>query len=258
MSERDVITLLAAANPVRVDDLASMDIPTLGRHSSSRLVLAIAAAALFAGAAALIGFFAVPDTSPQPPATTTGGKELIPAPHALVPLNQALSEASKSFGAPVVLPDTALLKPSDADPTAYLQWWPSSLPSPEPGVQDPVSKLDVRFSSAGLIIEYTPTAIASCGDASCSTIYPNALDQWKAAIYPGSPARQIIYLSDGTPALITTSQTANDLLFRLGPLQINIWDPPSNDGTASTVATPTTISAADLQTLAQSIVDRSK
>lgn len=217
----------------------------------------IAGVAAVAGAAALIGFFAVPSSSPQRPVTTVttiprAGDLAIP-----MPISQALSVASKSFGVSVFLPDTSVLKPSDAE-RGYLQWLPAS----QPGEQTPVSQLDVAFSKSApaVTVEYAPTGYTPCGptDEPCSTVYPNALDQYKAEIAQGSqsvdgrtpPTYQIVYLSDGTPALSSTGRNGNDIEFRVGPLSINIWA-PSNDGV------PTTVSAADLQALAQSIVDQS-
>lgn len=257
MSEGDVITLLAAANPIRVDDLADMDLVVFDRRPTKR-ILVLAAVVLLAGAAALIGVFAVPSPSPQHPVTTlpSAGERAA----AEVPVDQALAEASKSFGVPVVLPDTPLLKPSEADPNASIQW----LPSPQPGVKEPVSQLDVQFSTSTpfVTIEYAPTDLTPCGptNAPCSTVYPKALDQYNAEIaqtptHPVDgrtpPTFQIVKLTDGTPALIATDSRGNDIQFRVGPLSINIWA-PSNDGV------PTSVHASDLQAFAQSILDRSK
>ena len=160
----------------------------------------------------------------------------------MVPLSKALSSASKSFGVPIILPDTPLLKPSDAGATANEQW----LPSPEPGVQEPVSQLMVQFPSAGASITYAPTALTNQGKP-----YPNALDQYQAEIAQArNPADyQIVSLSDGTPALIGITKTGNLLQFRLGTLSIWIWAPNNN-------GFPTTVDAADLQALAQSMIDQ--
>ena len=159
-----------------------------------------------------------------------------------MPLSKALSSASKSFGVPIILPDTPVLKPSDAAPTASEQW----LPSPEPGVQEPVSQVMVEFPSPYVSISYSPTALTDQGKT-----YPNALDQYQAEIaqstHPGDD--QIVHLSDGTPALITQGPSGNSIEFRLGKLSITIWAPDNN-------GVPTTVDAATLQALAQSIVDQ--
>ena len=153
-----------------------------------------------------------------------------------------LSSASKSFGVPIILPDTSVLKPSDAGSTANEQW----LPSPQPGVQEPVSQVTVQFPSPGVSITYAPTALTSQGNT-----YPNALDQYQAEIAqstrPGDD--QVVHLSDGTPALISLGPSGNVIEFRLGKLSITIWAPNSN-------GIPTTVDASALQGLAQSMVDQ--
>lgn len=245
---RDRPHLLAIADAVRATQRERT------RSTFRRKALLIAAAAALvacATAAALIAVFAMPGTSshhtaagggpPQHPATigvpSTPGTALT-----LVPLSKALSSASKSFGVPIILPDTPFLKPSDAGPTATEQW----LPSPQPGVQEPVSQLMVQFPSPYVSITYAPTALTYQG-----TSYPNALDQYQAEIAQArNPADyQIVSLSDGTPALVGVSKTGNSIEFRLGKLSIWIWAPNNN-------GVPTTVDAADLQALAQSIVDQ--
>jgi hypothetical protein len=212
-----------------------------------KLVLAIVVV-VGAGAAVLVGFLALPSSDRG---DTRG------APATPLPLLKALNEASQSFGVQVILPDTPLLKASDADPTAFLQW----LPSPEPGVHEPVSQLNVQFSSPLANIGYAPTAYTYWGST-----YPNALDQYKAEIAQTPthrvgtpPTYQIVDLSDGTPALVDVGSNGNDIEFRLGPLSITIWAPkPASVGPtgANGGGTPA-LSATDLQALAQSIVDQS-
>lgn len=250
---RDHPHLLAIADAVRATQSKSRSASRRPRHP---LIAMAAAFAVCAIGAALIAFLAVPGHSPHQAAITTVSRAGA-APASPTPLAQALRIASSSFGAPIILPDTSVLKPSDADHTAYLQW----LPSPKPGEQEPVSQLDVQFSTSTpfVTIEYAPTAFTLCGsaDASCGSVYPNALDQYKAEIAQGSqpsggrtpPSYQIVNLSDGTTALVTTGQNGNDIEFRLDTLSINIWA-PSNDGI------PTTVDATALRALAQSMVDQ--
>lgn len=203
--------------------------------------------AAVAGAAVLVGVFALPgSTTPRqtatgsgpPPPVTVGGD----APGGPIPLSQALSSASKSFGVPIILPDTPVLKPSDAGVAASEEW----LPSPKPGVQEPVSQLTVQFPSPLVSITYAPTALTDQGKT-----YPNALDQYRAEIAQAAePSEyQIVSLSDGTPALIETGSNGNSIEFRLGKLSITIWAPDNN-------GVPTTVDAATIQALAQSILDR--
>jgi hypothetical protein len=67
MNERDAMTLLAEANPVRVEDLAPLDLPNLahGQMPSRRFVLAIAVIGL-ASAASVIGVLVFGGTSSHP------------------------------------------------------------------------------------------------------------------------------------------------------------------------------------------------
>jgi hypothetical protein len=208
--------------------------------------------AVAAGAAALIGIFAVGGTSPHESVIGSTNPHQVPTVEGSAPggqfnprpLDQALSTASKSFGVPIILPDTPVVKPSDAGSMAFLQW----LPSPQPGVQEPVSQLSVQFPSANVGVTYEPTALTYWGSH-----YPNALDQYNAEIAQSTFPDQIVYLSDGTPALAFTSSTGNGIEFRLGKLSITIWSP--NAVLQGGLKVPA-LDAATLQALAQSIVDQ--
>lgn len=119
MNENDVITLLAEANPVRVDDLEPLDLPRLvhRRMPSRRLVLAIAVVGV-AIAASLIGLFAFRGTSSRPTASSGDGRDApfaITLAHPLAPeANEvSLRAATTTFGPALVLPDTSLVGPSD-------------------------------------------------------------------------------------------------------------------------------------------------
>lgn len=241
---RDHPHLLAIADAVRA---------TQGERTGTarQTLLLVAAVTALAGAAALIAVLVIPGprahnttavgapTHPKVTVATSGAPGNAPGP---VPLSQALSSASKSFGVPIILPDTSVLKPSDAGAIASEQW----LPSPEPGVREPVSQLTVEFPSPYVSITYAPTALTDQGKT-----YPDALDQYQAEIaQTRNPADyQIVSLSGATPALIGTTKTGNLLEFRLGTLSIWIWAPNNN-------GVPTTVDAAALKTLGQSIIDR--
>jgi hypothetical protein len=115
MSDRDVMALLAAANPVRVQDLAPLDLPDLSqrRLPSRRLVLAIAF--VLAGAAtSLIGVFVLAPSGPKP---TVGQRSLVPPPTIEHPLfgghQVSISKAGIALRTKVVLPNTALVNPSE-------------------------------------------------------------------------------------------------------------------------------------------------
>lgn len=189
------------------------------------------------GATGTLGGVTTAGGGPPHPVTVSGD-----APGGPIPLSQALSSASKSFGVPIILPDTPLLNASDAGAAASEQW----LPSPKPGVKEPVSQLTVEFPSPYVSITYAPTALTDQGKT-----YPNALDQYRAEIAQATdPAEyKIVSLSDGTPALIGTGTNGNSIEFRLGKLSITIWAPNNNGG-------PTTVDASSLQALAQSMVDQ--
>ncbi len=254
---RDAVPLPDSATAQRIHMRA-----TSGRARPMPRRRLVVALAVFAGAAGLIGFLAVPRTSPRHDVTTPGtGKGVIKEQVAWhVPLGEALSEASNEFGVAVVLPDTPLLQPSDADPTAAMMWVPPS----ESGVPKRLDKVDVGYASPTVTIEFRPTDLTPCGRASCDVVYPNALDEWKSWIYPGSSGRQIVFLNDGTPAILETGRIGNLLAFRLGPLTITIWAPDHVGQTggvgptgANGAGSSTTVSATDLEALAQSIVDRS-
>lgn len=234
--------LLAIADAVR----ATQSKPTSTARRRSLLVAA-AAAAVLAAAATLIAALVIPGARPHHTAAGGGPPHPITvsgdAPDGPVPLSQALSSASKSFGVPIILPDTPVLKPSDAGAAASEQW----LPSPEPGVHEPVSQVTVQFPSPGVSITYAPTALTDQGKA-----YPSALDQYHAEIAQATDptAYKIVSLS-GTPALVETGKTGNSIEFRVGVLSISIWAPDNN-------GIPTTVDPATLQALAQSIVDQAQ
>jgi hypothetical protein len=239
---RDHPHLLAIADAVRA---------TQGEATRSVLrrkpLLVAAAVAACATVAATVAFLAVPNANPHHTAAGGGPPHHVvtvsgDAPGGPIPLSQALSSASKSFGVPIFLPDTSVLKPSDAGAAASEQW----LPSPHPGVQEPVSQVTVDFPSPYVSISYSPTALTSGASQ-----YPNALDQYQAEIAQArNPADyQIVSLSDGTPALISLGPSGNFIEFRLGKLSITIWAPNNN-------GIPTTVDAATIQALAQSIVDQ--
>lgn len=200
--------------------------------SNRAKILGIAAAA---GVAALIAFVAVPSSGHRDATTTTtpgpGGSPGQPG--TPVPLARALSLASGSFGVPIKLPDTSVLKPSDANQTAIVEWVLNAGTDPPP-----VSSLDVEFPNAQIGYRLTD-----------SSEDPNALNEYKAqmAEVPTNPADtqpkyQIVYLSDGTPALLGAKPWGNTIQFREGPLSI--------------IIASSSIDANAIQALAQSIQDQ--
>jgi hypothetical protein len=115
-------------------------------------------------------------------------------------------------------------------------------PVPFPGGR--IRLVQVALSYPDVSVTYAPTALTE-PDAR----YPNALDQYRAAIArstdPG--AERIVHVS-GTPALLSRSSTAIVIEFRLGALSIWI----SNSGS------PPNLDAAAVEGFARSIVDRAR
>lgn len=114
----DVLSQLAAANPVHADELTSLELPALDpRRPSRRLVLATAAIAI-ALAASLVGLFVLRGSNPVSPTTTrqgpTGatGPEMLRHPlGGLASKKVTLADAAAAIGEPVVMPDTSLVGP---------------------------------------------------------------------------------------------------------------------------------------------------
>lgn len=117
MNERDVMALLAEANPVGLDDLRqtdqTVDLILAWRRKQNRRVMLVVVIALAAVVAGLIGAFATGGHGTKP---QLGGNN---GPEALGSSNPSfktipLADASAALGAPLVLPNTDLVQPSDA------------------------------------------------------------------------------------------------------------------------------------------------
>lgn len=232
--------LLAIADAVRA---------TQGKRKGSalrRTPLLVAAVVACATAAVLIAFLVVPGASPHHSTKGVGPSHhpttvAADAPASPVPLSRAMSDASDSFGAPLILPDTPVVRPSDAASTAFEQWCPSATP----GADAPLCQVLVEFPSPYVSIAYSPTALTTGASQ-----YADPLDQFHAEIAQATdPAEYQIVSLTGTPALIKTGKSGNSIEFRNGKVSITMWA-PSNNGI------PTTVDAASLQALAQSILDQ--
>jgi hypothetical protein len=227
MSERDVMALLADANPVRAEGVpqASLSVDSIltrRRQPSSRLVLA-AAVLLAAVAAGLIGVFAVGGHG----AKTGFGR--VSGPGALESNNGdwkkiPLSHASSALGAPVVLPSTDLVQPSDAASQAWTVDCSQSS-----------CEVDLSFPAQALGISYThPAPFAD----------PRA--QWDADVKSAGAHHAQAELVDlnGTPGDYVDYHGVKRLVEFVA------------DGTWVVVAGKD-YDEATLQSIAQSIVDRS-
>lgn len=149
MTERDAMTLLVEANPVRADELPGLDASILDgilarRRRPSRRVMLAAAIALAALAAALVATFA---TGGHHSSVSTGPlQDTLFSPTVARPLpagkEVTLADASAVLGQPLVLPDTSMVRPADAGHV-----WIAGGP--------PSATAAVNFPSAGIFVEYT-------------------------------------------------------------------------------------------------------
>ena len=229
MNERDVMALLAEANPVRVDEIPETDLELdsiLARHGrpGRRLVL-VAAVVTAAAAASLIGIFVL---SGSPKHLVRGERLLVPPPTLTHPLppgakELSLADAAATLGAPVVLPDTSLVSASDAG-AVWLQ-----------DMQPHWVSVAVTFPGPRLIVDYLrPTQYPES---------PLALYQDETKTLPGSSVVDL----NGVPGLAVaqdSDQTGGNfgsIEFVLGSTQIDVLGHYDE---------------AKLQAAAQSIVDQ--
>lgn len=141
MSDVDVIALLAEANPVLADELAPIGFPALVRRSPARRIALAVALVIAVLGATLVGIFAFGGNS-----KSTG--RVMPA---IPPGFAPLADASKILGFPVVLPDTALVNPSDAAKTVETVCVPKD-DTVDPGAGG--CQVRVSFPTAGLTVTY--------------------------------------------------------------------------------------------------------
>lgn len=234
---RDHPHLLAIADAVR----ATQSKPT--RMARRRLLVAAASLSVCVVAAVLIAFVVVPNA--RTPHSGAGGHgpdtphHIAMPPANPVPLSQASSDTLKWFGAPLILPDTSVVKPSDS-PAALEQ----PCVKPPEATTTALCQVNVQFESPAVNIEYLQTS------HTWGSRYPDALDQYRREIAQATnPSDYQIVSINGTPALIETGNTGNSIEFRLGPLSISIWAPDNN-------GVPTIVDATTLQAVAQSMLDQ--
>jgi hypothetical protein len=146
-----------------------------------------------------------------------------------------LADAPTALGGPVVLPNSAVVGPSDAGPV-----WVASLTDQQTG--ESVTTVAVTFPSQGMVVEYTRPA-PSDGTAA----HFEAMAQ---SMVSGSGVQigHVITLSGGVPALAVeqnadeTGSNFGEIIFNVGGNEIRVMG--HND-------------QATLQGVAQSILDRS-
>ena len=234
---RDHPHLLAIADAVRATQSKQR------RSAFRRTPFLVAAVVACATTATLIAFLVVPGARTHHTGANGHGQapphRIALPPATPVPLDKAQSDTLNWFGVPLILPDTSVLRPSDS-PTALEQWCAKAPEAPT----TPLCQVNVQFESPAVGIEYVQTS------HTWGSRYPNALDQYRREIaQAANPSDYQIVSISGTPALIETGKTGNSIEFRSGPLSITIWAPDDN-------GTPTTVDAATLQALAQSMVDQ--
>jgi hypothetical protein len=230
----DVLTLLSDANPVRPEEVPRMDaalpdaILARGRRPQRRLVLAVAvvAAALAAG---LVGVFAFDRTNAPPRGTVpTGLQSSVGSPptvdHPLLGAKQvSLAAAATAIGRPIVLPDTSLVGASDAGPA----WVNGALPAVTAAV---------TFPSEGMFIEYTLPPPAD-PTATYQAIAREDPRTFETVVLNGGTALAVKQDSD------QTGRNFGGVIFVLNGVEIRVFGHYDE---------------ATLQTVAQSIVDRSQ
>lgn len=151
MSEPDVMALLAAANPVRVDELSPLEPPELSRrrHPDRRVVLAVIV--LGAVAISLLGVFVWPGRRSGGPAIRMMepglGNEGPTRP--LPPRSISVADVSFMLGVPVALPATATVQPADASSASAGAVCPAVTPE-----IDGTCVVTVRLPSDSLSVEF--------------------------------------------------------------------------------------------------------
>jgi hypothetical protein len=190
MSERDVMTLLAEANPVRVDGLSPMDPPKLSRrrHSSRRAVLAVA---LFAAVAvSLIGVFVFPGFRSNGHARYkepgiglgTNGPTLPPPPTSV-----PVADISVMLGVPVALPATRTVHPADASSASAEVVCPAITPE-----IDGTCVVTVKLPSDSLSIEFWRPSGAPFQNQLAGAVRQ---EKKEAARHPGSGQAELLNLN---------------------------------------------------------------
>jgi hypothetical protein len=252
MNEHDVMRLLAEANPVRVESLEPLHAPESAGRTIPRPRLVLAGAvllALVAGTAAAVFAFHSPGSRASASTSPHDGAYGV-TPDPIEPIR--LSEASAALGAPVVLPDTSLIGPSDI----------GRVTKECPGVWGRTCEIRILFFVTGAVGPTGAAGATGSGDSPASSYDPTAygvqiryslggysdpLAEYKA---DARDRGSVIYVS-GTPAILylqnprdTKGTAASAIDFQINGVSISVVSIYANDPSA--------------QSVAQSIIDRSK
>jgi hypothetical protein len=222
MTDRDVMTLLAEANPVLADALAPMAVPGVaGRRSSRRLVLAAAATAV---AASLIGVFVYPGIgsghrkSMEPRLGIQGpGNYVVPPPP---PSPIPVADVSLMLGVPVALPTTSLVQPGDAHSAT------AEIVCPAITAEiDGTCMVTVEFPSDSLTVEFWRPSGAPSQDQLADTVRQA---KEEIARHPGSGQAELLDLN-GVPARFLSGnysfgpQGSGSIDFLLGDMRVTVY-----------------------------------
>ena len=223
MKERDAMTLLAEANPVRLEDVpqtaARVDSILAPRpRMSGRLVLAVAVVAV-AAAASLTGVFVF---GGQGKRSGGGMQSDLPGPTVQRPLigkQVSLADATAAIGPALVLPDSSLVGPSDAGPV-----WMSNI--------DPqtAANVAVTFPRQGMFIDYSwPAPYADPAVGYRSLVQDNR-PNFHLIDLKGLPALAIDQSSDDT------GQNFGVVAFTVGSTEVQVFG-HNDQTTLASVAT---------------------
>jgi hypothetical protein len=214
MSERDVMALLAAANPIEVGDLSELEFPRpkLARPPRTRTLLLTAMVVAVAATLVAVFAFSGSSSSPQPQGIGPIGRSDLAGPGPTVdrplPLGGrevSLGDAQAALGVPIVLPDTSPI----GSPAVGPVWLSTS------GGE---SVAAVTYPAAGTWVGYRTGA---------NRYYDDVLLLYQAIANEDRASFRVVYI-DGTPALAAeenTDQTGGNpssIMFDAGGAQVTI------------------------------------
>jgi hypothetical protein len=222
MSEREAMTLLAAANPVRVQALPHVDLSPdsiLGRHRRpTRRSVLVAAVVAVAASAPLVGVFALVGHSHRSNPGMVAG---LPGPTVAQPLPSgkrvSLAAASAAIGPALVVPDTSVLASSDTGPV----WLFSNLDSVIAAV---------TFPRQGVFVEYSWPAAYSDPQAGYRSLVQDNGPNFHLIDLNGDPALAIDQNSDDT------GQNFGVVAFTAGSTEVAVYGHDDQSTLASMAA----------------------
>ncbi len=228
MNETDAMRLLAEANPVRVDDLAAMEMPDsilVRRRAGRRLALAAVAALLAALAASLIGVFVFGQSTrsmepvingPQQGLGTLGDLPVLPPSPSPIPV----ADVSLMLGVPVALPATSLVQPGDARSAT------AEIVCPAITAEiDGTCFVTVEFPSDSLTVEFWRPSGAPRQDQLADTVRQANEEIGR---HPGSGQAELLDLN-GVPARFLSGdysfgpQGSGSIDFLVGDMRVTVY-----------------------------------